>query len=162
LKSETLEYLKGDLVCLYQVLDKFGKHVFKDFDIQITNSLTISSLALNTYLQNFYENPCLPLINNKNLYNDIVQSYFGGVTEVYRPYGQNLYYYDVNSLYPFAALNPMPSAFNTSHWINVDNSDTIKLKDIFGFCFCEIETSENYLGFLPIRSKEGMILPQGN
>jgi hypothetical protein len=42
LKSETLSYLKDDLVCLYQVLDKFGKNVFKQFDIQITDCLTIA------------------------------------------------------------------------------------------------------------------------
>ena len=42
------------------------------------------------------------------MYNDIKQAYYGGITEVYKPYGENFYYYDVNSLYPFASLNDMP------------------------------------------------------
>ena len=41
-------------------------------------------------------------------YNDIKQAYFGGNTEVYKPRGKYLYYYDVNSLYPYVALQDMP------------------------------------------------------
>lgn len=33
------------------------------------------------------------------MFGDIKQAYYGGVTEVYRPYGTNLLHYDVNSLY---------------------------------------------------------------
>jgi hypothetical protein len=41
------------------------------------------------------------------MYKDIKSAYYGGITEVYKPYGENLYNYDVNSLYPYVALNPM-------------------------------------------------------
>ena len=63
---------------------------------------------MKIFLHKFYDNN-IPLINKRSLFEDIKESYFGGITEVYRPYGENLYYYDVNSLYPHAALNPMPS-----------------------------------------------------
>jgi hypothetical protein len=36
------------------------------------------------------------------MYNDIKKSYYDGLSDVYIPYGENLYYYDLNSLYPYA------------------------------------------------------------
>ena len=38
----------------------------------------------------------------------IRRGYYGGHTDVYIPYGENLHYYDVNSLYPFSMLRDMP------------------------------------------------------
>ena len=32
-------------------------------------------------------------------------SYYGGAVDYYKAYGENLHYYDVNSLYPYAMLN---------------------------------------------------------
>jgi hypothetical protein len=92
------------------------------------------------------------------MFSDIKQAYYGGVTEVYKPYGKNLYYYDVNSLYPFAALNPMPG-IDCTYIENVGNN--ISLNDLFGFFYCDVETDNNYLGLLPVHSKEGLIMPNG-
>jgi len=36
----------------------------------------------------------------------IRKGYYGGGTDVYEGYAQLVYYYDVNSLYPYAMLNP--------------------------------------------------------
>lgn len=35
------------------------------------------------------------------------KAYFGGATDYYQLKTTNLYYYDVNSLYPFARMKPM-------------------------------------------------------
>ena len=113
---------------------------------------------MKIYLKKFYNND-IPLINKKSIYEDIKNSYFGGVTEVYKPYGESLYYYDVNSLYTFAALNTMPGnicRFETN--ININLKD---MKDVFGFFYCEIETTDSYLGLLPIRNDKGIIMPTG-
>jgi len=70
-----------------------------------------------------------------------------------------LYYYDVNSLYPHAALNPMPG----SNCVFEDSINSY-LKDVtnfFGFYYCSIKTNNSYLGLLPIRSKQGIIMPNG-
>ncbi|GFQ06938.1 DNA polymerase [Phtheirospermum japonicum] len=40
-------------------------------------------------------------IPNKNADSFIRSGYYGGHTDAYKKYGENLYYYDVNSLYPF-------------------------------------------------------------
>ena len=43
------------------------------------------------------------------VYEFIKRSYTGGAVDVYRPYGKNIYRYDVNSLYPtIMRNNPMP------------------------------------------------------
>ena len=43
------------------------------------------------------------------IYHFIKQGYRGGAVDVYKPYGKNIYRYDVNSLYPYImANNPMP------------------------------------------------------
>ncbi len=71
-------------MCLYQVITKANKQVFLDYGIDMLDSLTISGLARKLYLSKHY---------NNNIYNDIKQGYYGGITEVYRPYGEDLYYY---------------------------------------------------------------------
>jgi len=93
------------------------------------------------------------------MYNDIKQAYYGGITEVYKPYGENLYYYDVNSLYPYVALQDMPGLeCCKQEFMNLNPN----IDDYFGFFYCEIETPlDSYLGLLPIRNKNGIEFPLG-
>nr|YP_010029632.1 hypothetical protein J2C28_mgp24 [Beauveria lii]QOU11073.1 hypothetical protein [Beauveria lii] len=106
-KDESIKYLNLDLLSLFQVIKAFNHHLFLTFGISITDGLTISSIASRIFFNNYYNNS-IPLINKLDIYSDIKQSYYGGCTEVYKPYGNNLNYYDVNSLYPYSALNDMP------------------------------------------------------
>lgn len=70
----------------------------------MSNNNTISGLALRIILKNYYNNDKIPLINKSSIYKDIKRRYYGGITEVYKPYDENLFYYDVNSLYPFCSF----------------------------------------------------------
>ena len=45
-KEQAIKYLKDDLNSLFQVVSKANKQVFLDYGVNITDSLTISSLAL--------------------------------------------------------------------------------------------------------------------
>jgi hypothetical protein len=157
-KNETLLYLEKDLVSLYQVMRKFITSIYIDYHIHVTSSLTISSLSMDVFLRRFYKNN-IPLIKEKSIFNDIKESYFGGITEVYKPYGKNLYYYDVNSLYPYSALNPMPG-LNCVYNENF-NKDISEINNLFGFYFCEVETNKGYLGLLSVRINNGIIQPLG-
>lgn len=40
--------------------------------------------------------------------NIISKCYYGPNFSVYKPFGENLYMYDINSLYPACMLKPMP------------------------------------------------------
>jgi len=93
------------------------------------------------------------------MYNDINQGYYGAITEVYKPYGENLYYYDINSMYPFVCKQPTPGLLCTKEsFYNID----LNIDDYFGFYYCEIETPlDSYLGLLPVRNKNGIEFPLG-
>jgi hypothetical protein len=161
LKSECLKYLEKDLVSLYQIMNLFNKHIFLNYNIQVTKCLTISRLALNIFLTKYYNNN-IALINRKGLYNDIQKAYFGGITEVYKPYGENLYYYDVNSLYPYAALNSMPGRNCVYEDYSVSSTGP-NISSLFGFYLCNVSCShDNYLGLLPVRNNTGIIMPNGS
>ena len=84
-------------------------------------------------------------------------------TEVYKPYGTNLFYYDVNSLYPYVALQDMPGLVCKKVTYLEDEQD---IDMIFGFFYCSckaersLETPLNgYLGLLPIRTNQGLHFP---
>jgi hypothetical protein len=139
-------------------MDTFNKYVYTNYGVQMTDALTISRLALNIFLHNFLKDFKIPVIS-QNMYRDIKKAYYGGLTEVYKPHGQNLYYYDVNSLYPFVALNSMPGINCT--YIESFNKDNLNLNELFGYFYCEIETNDSYLGLLPIHDNFELIMPNG-
>jgi hypothetical protein len=124
------------------------------FNEQIINSLTISGLAMKIFMKNHYDiiKKPLPLIKD-----------YGGRTEVLKRYGKNLFYYDVNSLYPWGSLNSLCG-------VNAECVDfVIPLKGIsnnmFGSYYCNIKTyksSINQIGLLPKRNHDGtLIFPLG-
>lgn len=158
-KEETLNYLEKDLVSLFDIMDQFKLRIFTKYYTHITRSLTISGLAMNIFLRRFYDNN-IPLINKKSVYNDIKKSYYGGVTEVYKPYGKSLYYYDVNSLYPYSALNPMPG-LKCSYIENINLNISECINDMFGFYYCNVKATDGYLGLLPYRTESGLLMPIG-
>lgn len=157
-QGETLKYLELDLNSLFEILSKANKSLFLDYNTDMTRSLSISGLALNVFLTNYYSKN-IPLITQKSMYSDIRQGYYGGITEVYKPFGENLYYYDVNSLYPFAALNDMPGL--TCRKILITTNDNIE--NLFGFFYCIVDATQvtcDYLGLLPLRT-DRLIFPLG-
>lgn len=140
-------------------MNKFSDHIYYKHKVQVSSSLTISSIAMKIFLNKYYKNN-IGLINKNSIYEDLKLSYFGGVTEVYKPYGENIYYYDVNSLYPYAALNSMPGSkcvLETNINMFLEN-----MINVFGFFYCNIETTDSYLGLLPVRTAKGIIMPNGN
>lgn len=142
-------------MALYDILSVANKRFYLDYNIQMNSTLTISKMALELYLMEDYKNN-LPLVNDRKLYSYIKNAYYGACTEVYRPYGENLFYYDVNSLYPYVALNDMPGLECT--YIHSPNKG-MKLANLFGFFYCEIEANKAYLGLLPYRAEQGWIFP---
>lgn len=163
-KDETIKYLNKDLLCLYDVLFKFNKQLFIEYGAQLKDGNTISSLAAHIYLTKFYNNN-IPSIDLKSLYNDLQKAYYGGITEVYRPYGENLFYYDVNSLYLYVALHDMAGLIckNLKYFgTNTTNTTNTSIDGLFGFFKCEIETPlDSYLGILPVKTPTGLEYPLG-
>nr|YP_010044372.1 DNA polymerase [Trametes versicolor]QPF23613.1 DNA polymerase [Trametes versicolor] len=159
LKSECLNYLHKDIIGLYEVINEFSRLIYIYFNELSTNALTITRLALNIFKNKYYKNPCIPSINKLYLFNFIKEGYFGGITDVYKPYGQNLIYLDVNSLYPYAALNPMPGT--DCYFIESFEDKGLDLDNLFGFFYARVKTNNLYIGLLPIHKDNRLICPNG-
>lgn len=71
-----------------------------------------------------------------------------------------MYYYDVNSLYPYSALNVMPG-LSCLYIENINLNISKLIDDMFGFYYCKIRVTNGYLGLLPYRSKNGLLMPIG-
>ena len=157
-KDETLKYLSNDLNCLYEVLIKANNQIYADYKLNLMDGLTISSLAMKLFIRRYYEDN-IPNINKLSIYKDIRQAFYGGMTEVYRPYGEDLYYYDVNSLYPYSSLNDMPGLISEKITFYNEKTD---ISNLFGFFNCIIEAPlDGYIGLLPIKRDGTIELPVG-
>nr|AYM32746.1 DNA polymerase [Termitomyces sp.] len=128
LRKETLIYLNKDLTSLFEILNIFQRHLFEDHNLEMTEP--ISSLAKTKFLKYYLKKSKIPLINSNNLFNFLFSAYFGGITEVYKPFGKDLIYLDVNSLYPSAALNHMPGI--ECFWIESYSEEGLDLSRLFG------------------------------
>ena len=109
LREELIKYCEQDVIALYQVIDKFSKDIYDMFNLNITDNPTLPSLAFLIYRNKFMpKNINIPIILG-DTYLDIKDGYTGGSVDVYKPFGKNIFHYDVNSLYPFVMRNfPMP------------------------------------------------------
>src|SRR6202030_2879352 len=159
LKLECLNYLNKDLKGLYEVMIEFSRLVYIYFNVDITDALTITRLSLNIFKKNYYKIHNIPYINKIYLFNFIKQGYYGGITEVYIPYGKDLLYIDINSLYPFAALNSMPGT--ECNYIESFEDNGLDLDKLFGFFYAKVKTNDSYIGLLPVYLDNRLIFPNG-
>jgi hypothetical protein len=104
--KEFKEYSLQDSKCLYDCIYKLQEMYLTEYNVDISSILSTSTLSLKIFRQKFLKIniPILKRIDDTFIRN----SYFGGATDYYQLKTTNLYYYDVNSLYPFALMKPMP------------------------------------------------------
>ena len=168
LQHETEKYIHNDVKALYEIIDIMSKTTYNLERLNITNVVSISSLALKTFLTNYYpRNKQIQISKNKfetlllnpkyEDYTNLRQAYFGGRVELFKNYGENLYLYDVNSLFPYAMKKVMPGGHM---WRSTDSN----LDNYFGVCFVSVNVPhETYNPILPFRDSQGNIYnPTGN
>lgn len=84
-----------------------------------------------------------------------------GATDYYKKYGKDLYYYDVNSLYPFVMLKDMP--YKPLKWY--EDMSNIELDNFFGFALARVECNNNVkLPVLPFKCRtldQRIVYPRG-
>ena len=160
LKSETLLYLNTDLISLFQIISKYTQSLISLYKVDVTKRPTVASLALTVFRTSFLHKiqSQIPLTIG-SVYNNIKQAYYGGIVDTYIPFGHNLHYYDVNSLYPYSMLKDMPVGSPT-----FIEGDHIDLNSIFGFFYADISTPTNiHIPVLPVKLKSGITLcPKGS
>jgi len=105
-KDEISKYFINDFNCLYEVMKEIREKLHKEYNIDLNKVYSTSSLAMKIFITNYLKKPIPKL--PKFLDNIIRQSNKGGMVDVYKCYSKDLYYYDINSLYPYVMLKPMP------------------------------------------------------
>nr|YP_009568387.1 hypothetical protein [Orbilia oligospora]QBL02019.1 hypothetical protein [Orbilia oligospora] len=138
LKDETFKYLINDLHCTYQILEKFTNIIYNGERIDVTKVSTISSLSFKIIKANYLPLNKLYQINGQS-HKDIRNAYIGGRVDSFTPFGENIKCYDVNSLYPFAMLNPLPGG-------QAKMSNDTNLENYFGVVYAKISTPTNSNG----------------
>ena len=130
------------------------------FKVNINDKKTISSLALYIYRSNFMPDEAKISITHKSLYDKLIEGYYGGAVDVYKPYHDGkVYCYDVNSLYPSVMLNndmPVGSPLFVNGNIDLHDSKT------FGFLKVKVTTPDNlYMPLLHTKINNMGVAPVG-
>jgi hypothetical protein len=147
--KELSYYCEIDTIALHQILVTFAKEIFILFSIDVTKYPTLPSVAFAIYRSNFMPKNKIPMILSK-LHYILKESYYGGITDIYKPLGRNIHSFDVNSLYPSSMKKyPMPVGNPTYFSGNpyfIDN-------DPFGFFRVKVTAPDLKIPFLPVKVK---------
>lgn len=161
ISQKEINYCKQDTK-IAQVAGEFITNKYKEFDIR--QSATAPSCSLQIYAKHY--SPINLFSYNKNNYilkkddlKTLQDSYCGGRVEAFfigKYKGNNIKYYDINSLYPYVMKNYLyPNPFSP---VKVFKSKNINNGVID--CLIDIPV-DNYIGLLPVRY-DRLTFPVGN
>lgn len=162
-RSLLLEYLKQDIRILGGVMVKGQEIYWSQFNVDIENCMTLSSLAISIFRRQYYDPKSWPIcIPNGNEDKFIRRGYYGGHADAYKPKGENLYYYDVNSLYPFIMKKyDMPGGIPVWHNKLYEKD----LSELYGFIeayvSCPSTINRPFLPYRDTKSKT-LLFPTGH
>jgi len=168
-------YLKQDCMALHEALSEFQNLLVDKLGGEM--GITAPSSAMKLYRRKYMGHGKTPAIIPQHrhfkecsdrgeacegcMHAWIRRGYYGGRVEVYRPRGEGVSYYDINSSYPRAMLEDMPGG-------EVRQYGPSKREDAFrtfetsavGFVECEVDIPDTcYLPPLPYRDpKTGKLL----
>jgi hypothetical protein len=131
MREEVEAYLKKDLISLLDIMKGATSFLFSKYAIDLSTVFSASSLAMKIFRTSFLKES-IPLLSTM-VEKDIRSGYRGGATQLFKHSGKDLYYYDVNSLYPYAMTKPMPH-----HYLGKVQGKDIKLSRFFGFLNVDI------------------------
>ena len=160
-KVQLMDYLRQDILLLGGVMLKTQEIHWNKYQIDVEDVMTASALSLKIFRKIYLDEEAFQIvIPNRNQDNFIRRGYYGGHVDVYKPYGKNLFYYDVNSLYPYIMKTfSMPSG--SPVWKN--HLSGLDLSDLYGFIEAYIVCPDSIdRPFLPYKDKKGtLVFPTG-
>lgn len=150
------EYSIQDSVCLHSALMSAQDLYLSTYNVDITTIVSASSLAFKIFrTKNLTTKIPIPSYQEDHFVRD---SYFGGATDIYRANGKNLFYLDVNSLYPHVMLNKMP----LEPVAYIKDMSNIELNDFFGFVKVRVTCPTSITRpILPLKTGGKTIFPVG-
>jgi len=153
--------MKQDIRLLAGIMLKAQDIYWGLYRVDVVDKITLPSLSLSIFRKCFY-NPCkTPIaISTGNEDTFVRRGYYGGHVDVYKPKGENLYYYDVNSLYPYV-MKTFDMPIGMPIWSPDLHSSNIE--DLFGFIEAYVICPEHIKNpVLPYRNENGiLIFPTG-
>ena len=156
-KELVQKYCEIDCISLHQILIKFRTLIFEEFDLLIDKYPTTPSLAFAIFRTNFLKKDMIPILND-DIDRFIRGSFTGGSTESIIPYGQNVYCYDVNSLYPASMANNLFSIGEINTFSRLDEVP----KNNIWFAEVEVNTKVDlHIPYLQIHHNNRTISPNG-
>jgi hypothetical protein len=190
LKKESIKYCQLDCISLHQVLIKFSQLIWDKYHINITKFPTLTSLTFSIFRAHFLGNNKIPMLAGQ-FYNDIKQAYTGGATDMFIPTNllknnissssilskvfKNawkviciLYYYDVNSLYPYIMSQfELPCGKIVYFEGNIYDENliinNIIPQGVLGFYYCKVIAPTNLLHpIIQLRHNNTTLAPLGS
>jgi hypothetical protein len=154
-KDELTLYCKNDCFILYKIIQNFNQLIFDKWNLNINNFPTLPSVAMGLFRSKFLREDEVCIIKGVS-FKDIKESYTGGSTDMFIPYGKNIFGYDINSLYPYAMKNKMMPINNMKYF------EGSLLEVPFGFLFVEVSCPDNlHIPILQIHNKNRTVSPLG-
>jgi len=149
-------YSLADSEALLRALLVAQQHYFNEFQVDIMSIYSTASLAMKVFRQKFFPNHVqeIPILKG-NVDVFVRQAYLEGAVDVYKRYAENVYYYNVNDLYLFAQLKPLP--FNCIGYKKKLDS----LDNFFGFVEVEVTAPMLPKPMLPLSRKGKIFFPTG-
>nr|YP_007475385.1 DNA polymerase [Microbotryum lychnidis-dioicae]AGE14599.1 DNA polymerase [Microbotryum lychnidis-dioicae] len=161
-------YADQDVISLYKIMIKTQNWCYSEFQTDLALTFSTASLAIRVYRTKFLPETDLDksLVNGKivsqfpliNSWLDTIirKAYYGGSTDYFKLYGENLHYYDVNSLYPAAMKLGVPGQFQRT------NTEIDSLENFYGYVEAKIVYNGDEIPLLPYRNFDGsLIYPKG-
>jgi len=153
---ERLVYCQRDCEVVYRFVERM-ESVYEA--IQVPLKTTIGASAMASFKQ--LVSPELPKFPSHEL-KYMFRGYYGGRNEIFHNApltagkGKSIYYTDINSMYPWAlAYNDYPD-LTTGRFVK-----KVNLRNE-GICYCEIESNEKYLPYLPHKlDGKKLLFPNG-
>jgi hypothetical protein len=156
-----LEYNMIDCKVLHEVIVKFYQECRTEFGIDILDCPTLPSIAFKLFRTHFMDKKHKIGITWLEQYDKLSPGYRGGHVDVYKPEGKNLYYYDINSLYP-AVMNKnlfpigIPEYFEYSDYRPFDTN-------LFGIVHARIKAPLDMKAPILLTEVDGRVVaPVGN
>jgi len=157
---------------IYTNLDIVAKYLYIKYKVNIHDKfrLSISSLACKIYETNYKIKAKLVRNLNKKQDQYIRKSYYGGRTEIYKPYVAENYYYDINSLFGSIMRSEEMPIGNPIYYDELFFNTNFNISTFFGFLDVmvsyEPDLQSELLPILPIKSENahaelGNIFPIG-
>jgi DNA polymerase type B, organellar and viral len=171
LKKEAIKYCELDCKALFDVLINFNQEIYNLFEVNITESPTLPSLAFRIFRTHFMDKIKIPILKGL-IFKDICNSYYGGHVDLYKPEsikGKNVYIYDVNGLYPSAMIsNQFPTKLisyfigDISIMTEFDKINPLKSSDTTGFFKVEVSAPSLLHPILPYRTDRTTVYGEGS